>query len=74
MGTVVEVLSDDKGIIWPKEIAPFAVHLIAAGNDENVLSTGEEIYTNLTNAGIEVLFDDRETSAGEKFNDVVITI
>jgi prolyl-tRNA synthetase len=69
MGTVVEVLSDDKGIIWPKEIAPFAVHLIAAGNDENVLSTGEEIYTNLTNAGIEVLFDDRETSAGEKFND-----
>lgn len=69
MGTVVEVLSDDKGIIWPKEVAPFAVHLIAAGNDENVLKTSEEIYTNLTNAGIEVLFDDRDTGAGEKFND-----
>jgi prolyl-tRNA synthetase len=69
MGTVVEVLSDDKGMIWPKEIAPFAVHLISAGNDENVLNTAEEIYTNLTNAGIEVLFDDRDTGAGEKFND-----
>lgn len=69
MGTVVEVLSDDKGIIWPKEIAPFSVHLISAGNDENVLKTAEEIYTNLVNAGIEVLFDDRDTGAGEKFND-----
>lgn len=69
MGTVAEVLSDDKGMIWPKEIAPFTVHLIAAGNDENVLKTSQEIYTNLTKAGIEVLFDDRDTGAGEKFND-----
>lgn len=69
MGTVVEVLSDDNGIIWPKEIAPFTVHLIAAGNDENVLKTSEEIYNNLVKAGIEVLFDDRDTGAGEKFND-----
>lgn len=69
IGVIAEVLSDDKGIIWPKEIAPFAVHLIAAGNDENVLKTSEEMYTNLTNAGIEVLFDDREVGAGEKFND-----
>ncbi len=69
IGVIAEVLSDDKGMIWPKEIAPFAVHLIAAGNDENVLKTAEEIYTNLTNAGIEVLFDDRDTGAGEKFND-----
>ena len=69
MGTVAEVLSDDNGLIWPKEIAPFAVHLIAAGNDENVLKAGEEIYQKLQNAGVEVLFDDREASAGEKFND-----
>ncbi len=69
MGTVAEVLSDDEGLIWPKEIAPFAVHLIAAGNDENVLQKSEEIYQKLQNAGVEVLFDDREASAGEKFND-----
>ena len=36
LGTVVEVLSDDKGIIWPESIAPFAVHLLALGEDENV--------------------------------------
>ncbi len=69
MGTVAEVLSDDNGLIWPKEIAPFAVHLITAGNDENVLKAGEEIYQKLQNAGVEVLFDDRDASAGEKFND-----
>lgn len=69
MGTVVEVLSDDKGIIWPKEIAPFAVHLIAAGNDENVLKESEALYQELTDAHIEVLFDDRDASAGEKFAD-----
>lgn len=69
MGTIAEILSDDKGLIWPKEVAPFAVHLISAGNDENVLKTSEEIYANLASAGIEVLFDDRDVGAGEKFAD-----
>jgi prolyl-tRNA synthetase len=69
MGTIVEVLSDDKGIIWPKEVSPFSVHLIAAGNDENVLKASEEIYKKLSESKIEVLFDDRNTGAGEKFAD-----
>lgn len=70
MGTVAEVLSDDKGLIWPKEVAPFSVHLISAGvDDEQVRKVSEEIYETLTNAGIEVLFDDRDTGAGEKFAD-----
>jgi prolyl-tRNA synthetase len=69
MGTIVEVLSDDKGIIWPKEVSPFAVHLISAGKDENVSKISEEIYQTLVNAGVEVLFDDRDTGAGEKFAD-----
>lgn len=65
MGTIVEVHHDDKGIIWPESVAPFAVHLISLGqNDE-----AEKIYTMLNDAVIEVLYDDREASAGEKFAD-----
>lgn len=70
MGTVVETLSDDKGIIWPESIAPFTVHLLALGEDEIVLKEAEKVYESLTKAGVEVLFDDRAgLSAGEKFSD-----
>jgi prolyl-tRNA synthetase len=70
MGTVVEVLSDDKGIIWPEAIAPFQIHLLSLGDDEAVLKKAKEIYEKLSEKNIEVLFDDREgLSAGEKFAD-----
>lgn len=67
MGSVVEVLSDEKGIVWPASIAPFAVHLVALGEDMN---EAEALYKELTDAGVEVLFDDRaNVMAGEKFAD-----
>lgn len=70
MGTIAEVLSDDKGLIWPKEVAPFSLHLISAGaDDDNVRAKSEELYESLQAAGVEVLYDDRMTSAGEKFAD-----
>ena len=70
MGTVVEVLSDDKGIIWPEAIAPFQVHLLALGESENVQKEASAVYESLVAAGVEVLFDDRTgLSAGEKFAD-----
>ncbi|MFA7000128.1 MAG: aminoacyl--tRNA ligase-related protein [Candidatus Paceibacterota bacterium] len=70
MGTVVEVLSDDKGIIWPESIAPFKVHLLMLGGDENIKTEAEKLYEELKEKGIEVFFDDRvDTSAGEKFAD-----
>ncbi len=70
MGTVVEVLSDDKGIIWPESIAPFKVHLLALGESENVMKEANAAYEAMKAAGIEVLFDDRTgLSAGEKFAD-----
>ncbi|MCX6752281.1 MAG: His/Gly/Thr/Pro-type tRNA ligase C-terminal domain-containing protein [Candidatus Nomurabacteria bacterium] len=70
MGTVVEVLSDDKGIIWPESIAPFAVHLLVLGEDEAVLKEADKIYESLQKSGVEVLFDDRlGMSPGEKFAD-----
>jgi prolyl-tRNA synthetase len=67
MGAVVEVHHDEKGIIWPKEISPFSVHIISLPGGEKV---ADEIYDNLQKKGIEVLFDDRnDKSAGEKFAD-----
>ena len=66
MATVVEVSHDDHGIIWPKSIAPFQVHLIALRADARC----EALYEMLTAGGIETLYDDREEkSAGEKFAD-----
>jgi prolyl-tRNA synthetase len=65
MGVVVEALSDAAGIIWPESIAPFRVHLLSLDVDEKT----EEIYKQLIGAGIEVLYDDRDARAGEKFAD-----
>ena len=70
MGTVVETLSDDKGIIWPESIAPFSVHLLVLGEDAEVKEEAEKVYESLSKAGVEVLFDDRaDVSPGEKFSD-----
>ena len=69
MGTLVEVLSDEKGIVWPDEVAPFKVHLILVGNDEKVKAHAEDIYETLKGQGVEVLFDDRDTRPGAKFAD-----
>ena len=70
LGTIVEVLSDDKGIIWPEAVAPFAVHLLALGDGKEVIEEAERIYDSLSKSGVEVFFDDRmEMSAGEKFTD-----
>ncbi len=70
IGTVVEALADDKGIIWPESIAPFRIHLLVLGEDESVGKQANDIYEKLMASGIEVLFDDRaEVSAGEKFAD-----
>ena len=65
MGTIVEVYHDEKGIIWPENVTPFKIHLLSL--DENKES--EKIYNELLKKGIEVLYDDREISAGEKFAD-----
>ncbi len=65
MGTIVETYHDEAGIIWPEEIAPFKVHLISIKQNEEA----EKIYNNLMKDGVEVLYDDCEASAGEKFAD-----
>ncbi len=66
MGTIVEVLADEKGIVWPESVAPFKIHLINIGEEEKA----EEIYQQLQSAGVEVLWDDRaDKRPGEKFAD-----
>lgn len=70
MGTVVEVLSDEKGIVWPASIAPFGVHLISmTSNDDVVVAYADALYDELATAGVEVLYDDRGARAGEKLAD-----
>ena len=70
MGTVVETLSDDKGIIWPEEIAPFKVHLLLLGEKKETRDEAEKVFSALSKAFVEVLFDDRsDMSVGEKFAD-----
>lgn len=65
LGTIVEVYHDEKGLKWPKEIAPFQVHLLSLKSNKEA----EEIYQKLIAQGVEVLYDDRDVSAGEKFAD-----
>jgi len=67
LGAVVEVHHDEKGIIWPREVAPFAVHLISLENTAKVKKAAEDLYEDLLKEGTEVLYDNREKSAGEKF-------
>ncbi len=70
MGTVAEVFSDTNGLVWPEAVAPFDIHLIVLNDKEGkVMTKAEELYKKLTAKGIEVLFDDRDTRAGEKFAD-----
>jgi len=78
MGVIVETMSDDKGLVWPEAVAPFAVHLISLGSSrsrsdeagkggEEITKTADALYEELSRAGVEVLYDDRDMSAGAKF-------
>jgi prolyl-tRNA synthetase len=66
----VEQFADEHGISWPKALAPFAVHLVGLGRDGSAEhEASERLYETLERGGFEVLYDDREAGAGEKFAD-----
>jgi len=76
MGTIVEIHADEKGLVWPEAVAPFNIHLVAIfdknvadGGEGKVKKAADDLYAKLTKKGIEVLYDDRDVSAGEKFSD-----
>lgn len=66
----IEQNHDEHGIIWPKNIAPFQVHLIGVNlENDDVRSACDQLYSSLQSKGFEVLYDDRDLRAGEKFSD-----
>ena len=68
LGAIVEVCHDEKGIVWPKSVAPFLVHLISIEKNNKVENAVKKIYTDLQKRNINVLYDDRaDKTAGEKF-------
>ncbi|WP_414940763.1 proline--tRNA ligase [Amycolatopsis sp. cmx-11-51] len=69
VGVLAEQNHDDLGIIWPREVAPFDVHVVIAGKDETVSAGAEKLAAELDAAGIEVVLDDRKASPGVKFAD-----
>jgi prolyl-tRNA synthetase len=66
LATIVEQYHDDKGMTWPKQLAPFSAQLICLKGGEDM---AEKVYSRLQEEKIEVLFDDRDISAGAKFGD-----
>lgn len=69
LGTLVEVLSDEKGMVWPEAVAPFMVHLVSMTQDAEVTAYADALYDDLQRAGVDVLYDDRDVRAGEKLAD-----
>ena len=69
MGVIVEKFNDEKGIAWPESVAPAQVYLARLGVDAAVVSAADELYTQLQKAGVEVIYDDRDAPAGQKFAD-----
>ncbi len=68
MGTIVELMADEKGLVWPEAIAPFSTHLVSLGQtDDEIKKMADALYRDLVNANIDVLYDDRDLRAGEKF-------
>lgn len=69
MGVIAEKMSDDKGLVWPKEVAPFMVYMVQIGSSNEVKKSCQELYDELIENGVEVFWDDRDARPGEKFAD-----
>ncbi|MBU6321114.1 MAG: prolyl-tRNA synthetase [Patescibacteria group bacterium] len=68
VGVLVEKFADEKGLVWPEAVAPYAVHLVALGKPgDDVTKAADAFYEELAKAGVETLYDDRDMSAGAKF-------
>jgi prolyl-tRNA synthetase len=69
MGVIVEKFADEHGLVWPEAVAPFRVSLVRLGQEEAIVAAADELYTRLQEAGVEVLYDDRDERAGAKLSD-----
>ncbi len=69
MGVIAEHFADDKGLVWPSQVAPSRVYLVCIGQNQDVKKKAEELFETFQNEGVSVLYDDREVRPGEKFAD-----
>lgn len=69
MGVIVEKFADEKGLVWSENVAPAKVYLVRIGEDDEVVTAADELYEKFQASGIDVLYDDRDARAGEKFAD-----
>lgn len=69
MGLLAEHFADDKGLVWPSAISPCQIYLIRLGSEPEILKEADNVYNRLTDAGISVIYDDRDARAGEMFAD-----
>jgi prolyl-tRNA synthetase len=69
VGVLAEQNHDDLGLIWPRMVSPFDVHIVIAGKDETIAAGAEKLAAELDAAGVEVILDDRKASPGVKFAD-----
>lgn len=69
LACVVEENHDERGIIWPMSVAPYHIYIVALGASSTVKEQAAKLYSDLTSKGLEVVLDDRDESAGVKFND-----
>ena len=70
VAAAIEQRADERGIVWPRAIAPWQVHVVALGKPgDDTVAAAERLYEELRSAGVEVLYDDREAGAGEKLTD-----
>ena len=68
MGVIAEIFADEKGLVWPESVAPAKVYLVGIGSDQ-AIKCADEIYKDLIEAGVEVMYDDRDMRPGQKFAD-----
>jgi prolyl-tRNA synthetase len=69
VGAIAEHFSDDKGLVWPENIAPAKVYLVCIGDEETTIKSADQLYEELMSRGIDVMYDDRDVRPGEKFAD-----
>jgi prolyl-tRNA synthetase len=69
LGVLTEQFADDKGLVWPAAVAPYKVYLSGLGTEPEILQPANQLYDNLVQAGVPVLYDDRDERPGAKFAD-----
>jgi prolyl-tRNA synthetase len=69
LGCITEEFNDDNGLIWPISVAPFQLHIVLLGKEDDIREKADKLYNELQLQGVEVIYDDRKEQPGVKFND-----